>query len=59
MQNLGVKARVVFSDQLSPVVYTGALVSWKAARIVDRRKRSDGDSERKSAEQVVSNVIRF
>ncbi|GAE86871.1 phenylacetate-coenzyme A ligase [Acetivibrio straminisolvens JCM 21531] len=54
---LGIKAKVAYSDELSPVIYTGALVSWKAARIVDRRKKSEGDMEKDSAQRIIENKV--
>lgn len=39
---LGVAVRVELDPQLDPITNTGAFVSWKAARIVDRRAPVDG-----------------
>jgi phenylacetate-CoA ligase len=36
-ERLGVNAEVLVADELDPVTGTGAFVSWKAARILDRR----------------------
>lgn len=47
------KVTVCFTDELSNIVYTGALVSWKAARIVDRRKNDSSDIEQKSAQKAI------
>ncbi|PCG81912.1 CoF synthetase [Streptomyces sp. WZ.A104] len=41
---LGVPVTVELSDGLDPIVSTGAFVSWKAARIVDRRSTPDHES---------------
>lgn len=37
----GVTASVEVVEELDPIVSTGAFVSWKAARIVDRRRERD------------------
>jgi phenylacetate-CoA ligase len=42
---LGVPLAVELSDGLDPIVSTGAFVSWKAARIVDRRSTPDHETE--------------
>ncbi|WP_434594137.1 phenylacetate--CoA ligase family protein [Streptomyces sp. A5-4] len=42
---LGVPVTVELSDGLDPIVSTGAFVSWKAARIVDRRSTPDHETE--------------
>ncbi|CAL9596687.1 Phenylacetate-coenzyme A ligase [Streptomyces sp. enrichment culture] len=42
---LGVPVRTELSDGLDPIVSTGAFVSWKAARIVDRRTAPDHETE--------------
>lgn len=42
---LGVRVEVELSDGLDPIVSTGAFVSWKAARIVDRRSGPDHETE--------------
>ncbi|MDI3405797.1 phenylacetate--CoA ligase family protein [Streptomyces cavernicola] len=42
---LGVPVTVELSDGLDPIVSTGAFVSWKAARIVDRRSAPDHETE--------------
>ncbi|MDJ0461617.1 AMP-binding protein [Streptomyces sp. H27-C3] len=42
---LGVSVAVELSDGLDPIVSTGAFVSWKAARIVDRRGTPDHETE--------------
>ncbi|WP_369213796.1 AMP-binding protein [Streptomyces flavofungini] len=42
---LGVPVTVELSDGLDPIVSTGAFVSWKAARIVDRRSTPDHESQ--------------
>lgn len=42
---LGVPVAVELSDGLGPIVSTGAFVSWKAARIVDRRSTPDHETE--------------
>ena len=55
--NLDINVKVTFSDELSPVIYTGALVSWKAARIVDRRKTDQKDIEKESAENAIKNSV--
>ncbi|QWU13753.1 hypothetical protein KP014_17430 [Paenibacillus sophorae] len=49
-----VNSTVEFSDGLSTTTFTGALVSWKAARIVDKRKQ---DSETEAAQKVVEDQI--
>ncbi|KAB1118043.1 phenylacetate--CoA ligase family protein [Micromonospora aurantiaca] len=41
---LGVPVEVELSDGLDPIVSTGAFVSWKAARIVDRRVADDHET---------------
>ena len=41
---LGVPVEVELSDGLDPIVSTGAFVSWKAARIVDRRGADDHET---------------
>lgn len=41
---LGVRCRVEFLDELDPVTTTGAFVSWKAARIQDRRTGVDHET---------------
>ncbi|KUL52923.1 phenylacetate--CoA ligase family protein [Streptomyces sp. NRRL S-1521] len=41
---LGVPVGVELSDGLDPIVSTGAFVSWKAARIVDRRTAPDHET---------------
>ncbi|MDH6225227.1 AMP-binding protein [Streptomyces sp. MJP52] len=41
---LGVRCAVEFPDELDPVTTTGAFVSWKAARIHDRRFASDHET---------------
>ncbi len=41
---LGVRCRVEFQDELDPVTTTGAFVSWKAARIQDRRTGVDHET---------------
>ncbi|SBT43333.1 phenylacetate--CoA ligase family protein [Micromonospora auratinigra] len=41
---LGVPVEVELSDGLDPIVSTGAFVSWKAARIVDRRVEADHET---------------
>ncbi|MFF6997865.1 phenylacetate--CoA ligase family protein [Streptomyces sp. NPDC008313] len=43
-ENLGVPVTVELSDGLDPIVSTGAFVSWKAARIVDRRSAPDHET---------------
>jgi len=50
---------VSFSDELNPVVYTGSLVSWKAARIIDKRlKKAEHDEvERTSAKEIISKEV--
>lgn len=49
------KLKVDFTDKLSPVVFTGAMVSWKAARIIDNRKQRTDDerTETQSAQNVL------
>ncbi|WP_093799791.1 phenylacetate--CoA ligase family protein [Streptomyces sp. Wb2n-11] len=49
---LGVPVAVELSEGLDPIVSTGAFVSWKAARIVDRRSAPDHETRvaRKMAE---------
>lgn len=42
---LGVPVEVELSDGLDPIVSTGAFVSWKAARIVDRRTEPDHETQ--------------
>lgn len=42
---LGVPVEVELSDSLDPIVSTGAFVSWKAARIVDRRTETDHETQ--------------
>ncbi|WP_274558708.1 phenylacetate--CoA ligase family protein [Streptomyces spiramyceticus] len=42
---LGVRCDVEFLDELDPVTTTGAFVSWKAARIHDRRTAADHETE--------------
>ncbi|MFE4855815.1 phenylacetate--CoA ligase family protein [Streptomyces sp. NPDC056670] len=42
---LGVPVTVELSDGLDPIVSTGAFVSWKAARIVDRRTAPDHETQ--------------
>ncbi|MFD7539069.1 phenylacetate--CoA ligase family protein [Streptomyces sp. NPDC059819] len=42
---LGVPVTVELSDGLDPIVSTGAFVSWKAARIVDRRIAPDHETQ--------------
>lgn len=42
---LGVPVAVELSDGLDPIVSTGAFVSWKAARIVDRRTEPDHETQ--------------
>ncbi|WP_326698623.1 phenylacetate--CoA ligase family protein [Streptomyces sp. NBC_01754] len=42
---LGVPVTVELSDGLDSIVSTGAFVSWKAARIVDRRTTPDHETE--------------
>ena len=41
---LGVPVTVELSDGLDPIVSTGAFVSWKAARVVDRRTTTDHET---------------
>ncbi|MFH8385277.1 phenylacetate--CoA ligase family protein [Kitasatospora sp. NPDC018058] len=41
----GVTVRVVIDTDLDPVTHTGSFVSWKAARVLDRRSAPDGASE--------------
>ena len=41
---LGISVAVELSDGLDPIVSTGAFVSWKAARIVDRRAEPDHET---------------
>ncbi|MGW0216557.1 phenylacetate--CoA ligase family protein [Micromonospora chokoriensis] len=41
---LGVPVEVELTDGLDPIVSTGAFVSWKAARIVDRRVEVDHET---------------
>ncbi|WP_432171545.1 phenylacetate--CoA ligase family protein [Streptomyces sp. 1222.5] len=41
---LGVPVAVELSDGLDPIVSTGAFVSWKAARVVDRRTVTDHET---------------
>ncbi|ACU72571.1 coenzyme F390 synthetase [Catenulispora acidiphila DSM 44928] len=43
-EGLGVPVAVELSDGLDPIVSTGAFVSWKAARIVDRRREPDHET---------------
>ncbi|HEV2633899.1 MAG TPA: phenylacetate--CoA ligase family protein [Actinocrinis sp.] len=50
---LGVPAEVEMSDGLDPIVSTGAFVSWKAARIVDRR--TEPDHETRVARKMAAN----
>uniref|UniRef100_A0AAU2VTP2 AMP-binding protein n=1 Tax=Streptomyces sp. NBC_00008 TaxID=2903610 RepID=A0AAU2VTP2_9ACTN len=45
VEALGVPVEVELSDGLDPIVSTGAFVSWKAARIVDRRITPDHETE--------------
>ncbi|WP_328696528.1 phenylacetate--CoA ligase family protein [Streptomyces sp. NBC_00342] len=42
--SLGVRCRVELPDELDPVTTTGAFVSWKAARIHDRRTAVDHET---------------
>jgi phenylacetate-CoA ligase len=42
---LGVPVTTELSDGLDPIVSTGAFVSWKAARIVDRRTAPDHETQ--------------
>ncbi|MFJ6169115.1 phenylacetate--CoA ligase family protein [Micromonospora orduensis] len=42
---LGVPVEVELTDGLDPIVSTGAFVSWKAARIVDRRVEVDHETQ--------------
>ncbi|MEU9235167.1 phenylacetate--CoA ligase family protein [Streptomyces subrutilus] len=42
---LGVPVETELSDGLDPIVSTGAFVSWKAARIVDRRSAPDHETQ--------------
>ncbi|MCH0540394.1 phenylacetate--CoA ligase family protein [Streptomyces sp. MUM 203J] len=51
--DLGVPVRAELSDGLDPIVSTGAFVSWKAARIVDRR--TEPDHETKVAQKMAVN----
>ncbi|MFE9426921.1 phenylacetate--CoA ligase family protein [Kitasatospora sp. NPDC006697] len=44
-RELGVPVLVELSDGLDPIVSTGAFVSWKAARIVDRRTAPDHETQ--------------
>ncbi|MFC6598211.1 phenylacetate--CoA ligase family protein [Kitasatospora paranensis] len=50
---LGVPVTVELSDGLDPIVSTGAFVSWKAARIVDRR--TEPDHETRVAQKMAAN----
>ncbi|WP_446211841.1 phenylacetate--CoA ligase family protein [Micromonospora sp. IBSANI012] len=50
---LGIPVEVELSDGLDPIVSTGAFVSWKAARIVDRRV--DADHETRVAQRMAGN----
>ncbi|MER5865531.1 phenylacetate--CoA ligase family protein [Kitasatospora sp. NPDC002040] len=50
---LKVPVTVELSDGLDPIVSTGAFVSWKAARIVDRR--TEPDHETKVAQKMAAN----
>ncbi|QNU66253.1 phenylacetate--CoA ligase family protein [Ruminiclostridium herbifermentans] len=54
-----IKNTVSFSDELNPVIYTGSLVSWKAARIIDKRtkKAAYDDLERMSAKDIISKEV--
>ncbi|NUR26523.1 MAG: phenylacetate--CoA ligase family protein [Catenulispora sp.] len=52
-RDLGVPVAVELSDGLDPIVSTGAFVSWKAARIVDRR--SEPDHETLVAQRMAAN----
>lgn len=56
-EKLGIKATVTYSDELNPVIYSGALVSWKAARIVDRRNQNTQDMEKDSARKIIANKV--
>ncbi|MGN6610677.1 MAG: phenylacetate--CoA ligase family protein [Angustibacter sp.] len=42
---LGVRCAVEFVDEVDQITSTGAFVSWKAARILDRRRARDHEEE--------------
>lgn len=53
-----VEVVINFEKELNPIIYTGAMVSWKAARIVDKRieKKSD-NSEKDAAYRIIEQGI--
>jgi phenylacetate-CoA ligase len=44
-ERLGVRCEVEFVDEVDQITSTGAFVSWKAARILDRRRARDHEEE--------------
>lgn len=49
---------VNFEDELNPIIFTGAMVSWKAARIIDKRStRSNSTMEVDSAHRMIKQGV--
>jgi phenylacetate-CoA ligase len=51
-ERFGVRAEVELVEELDQITTTGAFVSWKAARVLDRRRERDAE-ERVAAEMAV------
>lgn len=57
-KRFNIKAVVSFEKELNPIIYTGAMVSWKAARIVDKRiEKKQDDIETDAAYRMIEQGV--